>query len=74
MIMVVNTLTKFWVTILQKTALFTKAPVLTHLNKTAWQNEKNRHLLDVAKAISFTTKVSKYLGGDAILTTTFSIN
>ena len=35
---------------------------------------KNSHLLDVAKAISFTTKVPKYLGGEAILTTTFSIN
>ena len=35
---------------------------------------KNRHLLKVARAIMFSIHVSKYLWGDAILTTCYLIN
>ena len=36
--------------------------------------EKNRHLLEVVKAISFTTKVLKYLWGEVVLIATYWIN
>ena len=35
---------------------------------------KNKHLLEVARSLMFTTNVPKYLWGDAILTATFLIN
>lgn len=35
---------------------------------------KNKHLLEVARSLMFTTNVPKYLWGDAILTANFIIN
>ena len=35
---------------------------------------KNRHLLEVVRAISFATKVHKYLWGEAVLTAIYLIN
>ena len=35
---------------------------------------KNRHLLEVARSLSFTMKVPKYLWGEAVLTVAFLIN
>jgi hypothetical protein len=35
---------------------------------------KNRHLLEVARALLFSTKVPKYLWGEAVLTTSHLIN
>lgn len=35
---------------------------------------KNKHLLEVARALCFSTKVPNYLWGEAILTTTYLIN
>ena len=35
---------------------------------------KNRHLLEVARAITFTTRVLKYFWGEAVLTATYLIN
>ena len=47
-------------------------------NNTPLQNgvaeRKNKHLLEVVRAISFKTKVPKYLWGEAILTATYLIN
>ena len=47
-------------------------------NNTPQQNRlaerKNKHLLEVAQALLFTTKVPKYLWGEAILPTTYLIN
>lgn len=48
------------------------------VNNTHQQNEvagrKNKHLLEVARALSFTTKIPKYIWGEAVLTKTFLIN
>lgn len=36
--------------------------------------KKNKYLLEVARAISFTTKVLKYIWGEIVLTITYLIN
>ena len=36
--------------------------------------KKNKYVLEVAQALLFTTKVPKYLWGEALLTTTYLIN
>ena len=41
---------------------------------TPQQERKNRHLLEVARAIMFSMYVPKYLWGDAILTASYLIN
>lgn len=61
-------------------AVFLEKGIVHHsfCNNTPQQNgveeRKNKHLLEVARSLMFTTKVLKYLWGDAILTATYLIN
>ena len=48
--------------------------MLTPLNKTVWQKGKNRHLLEVARSLMFSTHVPKQFWGEAVLTATSLIN
>lgn len=43
---------------------------------TKWssQNKKNKHILEVARALLFTNNVPKYLWGQKVTTTTYLVN
>ncbi|KAA0048287.1 Cysteine-rich RLK (receptor-like protein kinase) 8 [Cucumis melo var. makuwa] len=53
---------------------FTKVPVLTAPNKMRLPNEKNRHLLEVARFLMLSTSLPSYLWGDALFTSAHLIN
>ena len=48
--------------------------VLIHPQQNGIAERKNKHLLEVARALLFSTKVPKYLWGEAVLTAAYLIN
>lgn len=52
----------------------TNPHVLTLQNKMGLLKEKNKHLLEVARAIMFSMNIPKYFWGDAVLTASYLIN
>ena len=72
--MVLNISIQFWGIIYKIMGLFTKDLLSIPPNKMGLQNEKKKHLLEVAHALMFTKNMPKMFWGNAILTVTFLIN
>src|SRR5262245_47808746 len=65
-----STLIIIWEIIFTHMTLYIKA----HVQQNGVAKRKNKHILEVARALIFSSNMSIRLWGDAILTTTFFIN